>query len=141
MRIQHIDHNELASLASRSRRPWLEAACSQLLVLPGHPRSRILAVVDGEWTSAILGLELIWENDGRLKCVTIRVLAVDPDHGGCGVGARLIRFAEDLAHINGCKRLCAAPGLEQWNGGRSRLTTGRYDLGRRSSRDNQRCCA
>ena len=130
MRIHHTNRNELAALTSDSHRPWLAAACNRLLLLPDYPRSRILFAVDGGLTRAVLGLELKWGAEGRLMCATIGVLEEDPDHDNRGVGARLVRFAEDIAHINGCERLCAAPGLERWNGGRCRLAFSRRIIGR-----------
>ena len=135
MRIQHIDRNELASPASGSSQPWLEAAFKRLLTLPNHPRSRILVATEDGRTHAILGLELKWAADGHVKRATIRVLEVDPDHDNRGVGSRLVRVAEDIAHINGCERVCVAPGLERSKDGPCRLTFGRYDVGRGFSRD------
>lgn len=135
MRIQHILRSELTSPGSGPRRPWLKAASKRLLTLPDHPGSRILFAVEDGRTHAILGLELQWAADGHVERAIIHVLDVDPDHDDGGVGWRLLRFAEDIAHINGCRRLSVAPGLERWNGGRCRLTHGRGDLGRGSSRD------
>jgi len=128
MRIQHIHRSELARPASKQRRPWLEATLDRLLELPGYPRNRILVAAEGELVHAVLGLELTWTTDGRLECATIRVLEIDPDHFDRGIGSRLVRVAEDIAHINGCDRVCAAPGLEHWNTGRYPLTFGRHDL-------------
>ena len=132
MRIQHIHRSELAGPASEMRRPWLHATLDRLLQLPDHPGSRVLVAAEAERIHAVLGLELTWTTDGRLECATIRVLEIDPDHFDRGVGTRLVRVAEDIAHIYGCDRVCAAPGLEHWNAGRCRVTFGRYDLGRRA---------
>ena len=133
MRIQHIHRSELAGPASETRRPWLESTLDRLLELSDHPRNRVLVAAEGERIHAVLGLELTWTTDGRLEGATIRVLEIDPDYFDRSVGSRLVRVAEDIAHINGCDRVCAAPGLEHWNAGRCRLTFGRYDLGRRAS--------
>lgn len=131
MRIQHTHRSELAGRASELRRPWLEAALDLLLGLPDHPRSRILVATEGERIHAVLGLELSWTTAGRLECATIRVLEIDPDHFDPGIGSRLVRVAQDIAHINGCDLVCAAPGLKRWNRGRCRVTFGLDDLGHR----------
>jgi GNAT superfamily N-acetyltransferase len=145
MRIQHTHRSELAGRTSELRRPWLEAALDRLLGLPDYPRSRVLVAAEGERVHAVLGLELTWTTGGRLECATIRVLEIDPDHFDRGLGSRLVRVVEDIAHINGCDRLCAAPNLEHWNAGRCRVTFNRYDLGRRACRDDaapsRRSCA
>jgi len=145
MRIQHTHHSELAGRTSELRRPWLDATLDRLLVLPDHPRNRIFVAVECERIHAVLGLELTWTTDGRLECATIRVLEIDPDHFDRSIGSRLVRVAEDIAHINGCDRVCAAPGLEHWDAGRCRFTFGDYDLGRRALRNGtppaRRSCA
>ncbi len=133
MRIQHIRFNELAGAASEPRRRWLEATLDRLFALPDHPQSRILVAADGDRIHAVLGLELAWSAEGRLELATIRVLEIDPDHFDPGVGARLVRVAEDIAHINGCDRVCAEPGLERWNAGKCRPTFGRDHLWRPAS--------
>jgi GNAT superfamily N-acetyltransferase len=135
MRIQQIDSSELESPVSGSRRPWLAAAYGRLLELPGHPQSRVLIAVEGRQPRAILGLELVWAVDGRLVRAIIRLLEVDPEHERRGIGSRLVRFAEGIAHINGCERVHVAPGLERWGGGGCWLSLGYDDLGPGLSKD------
>jgi GNAT superfamily N-acetyltransferase len=144
MHIRHVDRTELASLISGSRRPWLAAVSDRLLELPDHPRNRILIADDGGQTRAILGLELEWTAGGRLKIATISVLEVDPEGEDRGIGSRLVRFAEDIAHIKGCDHLRLAPGLERWGGGLCRPTLGcdnpeRNLSGGFSPRDRRSC--
>lgn len=129
MRIHNIHRNECAGPVSGTRPPWLDAAFDRLLELPDHPQSRVLVAAEGERIHAILGLELAWSASGRLENVTIRVLEIDPGVSDRGIGSRLIRVAEDIAHINGCERVCTAPGLERLAGGSCRITFGRFNPG------------
>ncbi len=135
MRIQQIDRSELESPASFLRQPWLAAAYDQLLELPDHPLGRILIVVEGGRTHAILGLELKSAFDDRQHCAIIRVLEVDPEQRRRGIGSRLVRFAEGIAHVNGCDRVQVAPGLEPWGDGRCWLSLGYDHPGRGLSKD------
>ena len=135
MLIHQIVRSKLASPAPGSLEPWLAPAYDHLFELPDFPMSRILVAVDGERTRGILGLELKWVADGRLICATVRVLALDPAHDGRGIGARLIRFAEGIAHINGCDRLNVAPGLERWGSGHHLGSPGHIEPRSACSRD------
>ncbi len=135
MRIQHIDRSELAGPATGNRQSWLDAAWSRLLELSDHPRSRVFVATDNGRIHAILGLELNWAGGGHLDRATIVVLEIDPNSLNRGAGSRLVRVAEDIAHIYGCDRVCVAPGLEQWNGGRCRSTFGRSNYSNGSSRE------
>ena len=120
MHIHQIVRSELESPIFGLKQPWLVAAYHHLLELPDHPLSRILVAKDGGRTCAILGLELMWAIDGRLRCATIRVLEMDPEHVDHGIVTRLIRFAEGIARVNRCDRIHVAPGLDRWGSGRRR---------------------
>ena len=133
--IPQIDRSELQSQVSGSLRPWLAAALGRLLELPVHPKSRVLIAVEDGHPRAVLGLELEWALDGRLVRAVIRVLEVDPEHDRRGIGSLLVRFAEGIAHINGCDRVHVAPGLERWGGGQCWLSLGYDDPGFGLSRD------
>lgn len=135
MRIQQIDHSELEPQVTGWCRLWLKAAYGRLLELPGHPQSRVLIAVEEGQPRAVLGLELEWAVDGRLVHAIIRVLEVDPEHDRRGIGSRLVRFAEGIAHINGCDRVQVAPGLERWGGGECWLSLGYDDHGPGLSKD------
>jgi len=124
MLIHQIVRSKLVSPAPGSLDSWLATAYDRLFELPDFPMSRILVAVDGARTLGILGLELKWVADTRLICATVRVLAVDPAHDGGGIGSRLIRFAEGIAHINGYGLLHGAPGLERWGSGRRQGSLG-----------------
>lgn len=145
MRIKHVHRNEFASSVSEARQPWLDAAFDRLIELPDHPRSRVLVAAEDERIHAILGLELAWSASGRLENAIIRLLEIDPGTSDRGVASRLVRVAEDIAHINGCERVCAVPGLERLAGGRCRITFGRFNSGGGSLRTivppRQRGCA
>ncbi len=117
MHINQIDRSKLFSRVSGSPEPWWAAVSARLAELPDHPRGRMLAALDGGLVRAILGLELSWAVDGRLRCATIRVLEVDPDFDDRGIGMRLVRFAQGIARINRCNGVHLAPGLEQWESG------------------------
>lgn len=129
MRIRHTDLHGLAEAGSGAQTPWLMAACARLRRLPGHPSSRILVAEEDGRTRAVLGLRLNWGANGRLNDATICVLAVDPEHGRRGIGARLVRFAEGIARVHGCSRVEVMPGLEGWGEGRCWTGLGYDDSG------------
>jgi ribosomal protein S18 acetylase RimI-like enzyme len=145
MRIQHIDRAELARPAAGGRQSWLDAAWRRLLRLPDHPRSRVLVAAANERIQAILGLELNWAADGRLERATIVVLEIDPEFSDRSAGLKLVRVAQDIAHINGCDRVNLAPDLERWIGGGRRPKFDRPNVSRGSSRNTtpptRRSCA
>ena len=126
MRIQQIDHSELEPVASGSGQQWLAAAFDQVLELPDYPMGRVLTAIEGDRTRAILGLELKSAVDDGLPCATIYILSVSPGHDRRGIGSRLVRFAEGIAHLNGCDRVQIAPELGLWSGGLCWLSLG-YD--------------
>ena len=118
MRIRQLARNELGAGVPRPDRPWLQALCLRLRDLPPHPHSRLLIAEENGHPRALLGLELHWDGGGRLGRVTIAVLGVDPKHGRRGIGSRLVRFAEGIARVNGCKTVDVAAALEGWADGR-----------------------
>jgi GNAT superfamily N-acetyltransferase len=117
MHIRHSDRLELEQSHLRTGRPWVADVCESLRWLPEHPNGRVLIVEEDGEPRAVLGLEMIWATGGRLVRATIRVLAVDPEHGQRGFGSRLVRFAEGIARINGCRRVLVAQPLERWTCG------------------------
>ncbi len=117
MQIRHASRQELENRHLNDRRPWVAEVCENLRRFPEHPNGRILIAEEESEPRAVLGLEMVWAGSGRLVQATIRVLAVDPDHNDRGFGSRLVRFAEGIARINGCRRVRVAPSLEQWSCG------------------------
>lgn len=117
MQIRHSNRREIERLHLKTGRSWIGDVCESLCRFPEHPNGRVLiAEEDGE-PRAVLGLEMIWATGGRLVQATIRILAVDPEHDNRGFGSRVVRFAEGIARINGCRRVLVAPPLEQWSCG------------------------
>lgn len=130
MHIRHSDRKELEKSHLRNGRPWVADVCASLRRLPEHPNVRVLiAEEDGE-PCAALGLEMVWARSGRLVQATIRILVIDPDYRDCGYGSRLVRFAEGIARINGCRQVSVAPPLEQWSCGHCWGLLGYDDPGR-----------
>ncbi|HSO21427.1 MAG TPA: GNAT family N-acetyltransferase [Chondromyces sp.] len=109
MHIRHGDIQELERAMRASDVGWLRDTCAVLRGLPKLPPDRILVAEEEDRLRAVLGLELEWAPDGCLARAAILVLAVDPKHGGRGLGTRLVRFAEGIARIHGCPRVEAAP--------------------------------
>jgi ribosomal protein S18 acetylase RimI-like enzyme len=110
MHIRHGDIRELERAVRGSDAGWLREACDLLCALPERHQARILVAEEADLLRAVLGLELDWARDGRLARAAVLVLAVDPGHGGRGIGTRLVRFAEGIARIHGCPRVEMAPG-------------------------------
>lgn len=146
MHIHQLRRSELEALASCAIDPWLAAAVDRLLELPDHPRARVLAASDDDTVRAILGLELTWDVDGRLRCATIKLIEVDPENDGPGLAIRLIRFAEGITRLHRCNRVCVASDLDDWGGGRCRDSLGSVESVVCRARDvnppkNHRSCA
>jgi GNAT superfamily N-acetyltransferase len=118
MKIRQAARHELEIECRMLDQPWFDAVCERLRDLPHHPFSRLLIAEEDGQPRALLGLRLHWSGDGRLVRATISVLEVDPKHNGRGIGSRLIRFAEGIARINGCRQVDVAPDLEGWSDGR-----------------------
>jgi GNAT superfamily N-acetyltransferase len=126
MHIREIDRDEFESSVVGAPQRWLAAARDRICEPAVSPLGRILIAVEEGRIRAVLGLELQWAGDGRVRRATIRVLEVDPEHDRRGIGARLIRFAEGIARVKGCARVHVAPGLERWGSGGCWLSLG-YD--------------
>lgn len=109
----HIRHGDLLELEAAAGARWLERACDRLRSLPGHPEGRILVAEDDGAVRAVVGLELEGACNGRPERATIRVIEVDPAHDRRGIDSRLVRFAEGIAHLNGCLRVELDPRLER----------------------------
>ena len=118
MHIRQIDRSELNKLASDSCRQWLAAALQWIADLPDHPHGRILVALEEGQVRAVLGLELSIDLDERSRTAVIRGLTVSPEHGRRGIGSRLVRFAEGIAHVNGCPDMYVVPELVAWGDGR-----------------------
>lgn len=122
MHIRHSNILELERAVRGSDVGWLHEACDLLCALPDRHQARILVAEEGDLLRAVLGLELEWARDGSLARAAVLVLAVDPGHGGRGIGTRLVRFAEGIARIHGCPRVEMEPGL--WVGKNRRCSRG-----------------
>lgn len=118
MKIRQLARCQLRAELSRPDRPWLQALSLRLRDLPPHPHSRVLIAEEDGNPRALLGLRLCWGGGGRLRRVTIAVLGVDPAHNRRGIGSRLVRFAEGIARINGCRRVDVEADVEGWEDGR-----------------------
>ena len=118
MKIEQTASNEIEIDRPKPVSSWLSAACVRLKELPDHPHSRVLVAKEDGHLRGVLGLRLRWGSNGRLAKATIFLIAVDPDHDHKGIGSRLIRFAEGIAHIYGCQRVDVTPDLEGWGNGR-----------------------
>jgi GNAT superfamily N-acetyltransferase len=117
MQMRHTSRREIAITHLGKGQPWLSSTCEQLRWLPEHPNGRVLiAEEDGE-PRAILGLEMTWAASGRLRKAIISVLAVDPEQDHRGIGSRLVRFAEGIARINGCRNVGVSSALKGWGCG------------------------
>ena len=118
MKIRHTDLHELRKSAVGTGRSWLESAYTRLRSLPDQTSSRFLLAEEDGQVRAVLGLRLYWGAKGGLVRAIISVLEIDPDHSCRGLGSRLVRFAEGIARVHGCKRVDVVPDLQGWGKGR-----------------------
>lgn len=118
MKIRQAARHELDIECRMLDQPWFDAVSERLRDLPQHPFSRLLIAEEDGQPRAVLGLRLHWAGDGLLARAIISVLGVDPKHSRRGIGSRLIRFAEGIARIHGCRQVDVAPDLEGWRDGR-----------------------
>lgn len=102
---------------------WLAEAVRDLAGMADPRSSRVLVAEEADRLRAVLGLRMEWGRDGRISRAVVEVLVVDPEHDRRGIGSRLVRFAEGIVRIHGCRRVEVAPGLESW-GGRGRCWSG-----------------
>ena len=129
MRIRHAADHEFDRAPTGKDARWLGAASGRLRRLLEDQWCRVLVVEDRGELIAVLGLVLRPPGSGRSATATIRELRVHPEHLHRGIGSRLIRFAEGIARINGCRRVEVPHDLVAWGDGRCWLGLGYEDPG------------
>jgi N-acetylglutamate synthase-like GNAT family acetyltransferase len=97
---------------------WLGAAGDRLRELMQNGSCRVLVAEEDRELIAVLGLVLHRPDGRRSGIATIRELRVHPDQNHRGIGSRLVRFAEGIARINGCRKVEVPPSLAGWGDGR-----------------------
>lgn len=118
MKIRHATHRELVREARRGTLTWSSAVCRRLLELIDDPLCRVLVAVEDGRCRAFLGLTMDRDRDADERRARIVELEVDPVHSRRGIGSRLVRFAERIALIEGCRRVDVDPRIEAWGDGR-----------------------
>jgi ribosomal protein S18 acetylase RimI-like enzyme len=117
MRLRHATRHELETEARCGGARWSSAAVHRLLELVDDKTGRVLVADDDGGLRAVLGLAMDPAGDGGERTATIVELAVDPTHAQRGLGSLLVRFAEDIAFIEGCSRIEVDPHIEGWDDG------------------------
>jgi GNAT superfamily N-acetyltransferase len=117
MKLRHATRHELEAEARCGGARWSSAACCHLLELVEEETSRVLVADDEGGLRAVLGLAMDRPGDSGERTATIVELAVDPTHAQQGLGSLLVRFAEDIALIEGCSRIEVDPQIEGWDDG------------------------
>ncbi len=118
MRIRHATDHEFDRAAAGMDGGWLGAACVRLRRLVEDQWCRVLVAEEHGELIAVLGLVLHPPGSGRSTTATIRELRVHPYHLHRGIGSRLVRFAEGIARINGCRKVEVPHDLVAWGDGR-----------------------
>lgn len=118
MRLRHATPEELTREARRGGARWSAAVCRRLLALAADASSRVLVAEEEGRLRAVLGLAMDRCHDGGERRARIVELAVDPAHSQRDIGSRLVRFAEGIALIEGCRRVEVDPRIQAWGDGR-----------------------
>jgi len=118
MRIRHAADHEFDRAPTGKDERWLGAACGRLQRLLEDQSGRVLVAEDHGDLIAVLGLMLHPPDSVRSATATIRELRVHPNHLHRGIGSRLVRFAEGIARINGCRTVEVPHDLAAWGDGR-----------------------
>ena len=129
MRIRHAADHDLVPASAGSEVRWLAEACDRLCELMEDSWCRVLVAEERGQIIAVLGLVLNRPDSRRSGIATICVLQVHPNHNRRGIGSRLVRFAEGIARINGCRAVEVLPELVGWGEGRCWPGLGYWDPG------------
>lgn len=144
MKLRHATRRELEQESPCGGARWSSAACRHLLELVDEETSRVLVAEEDGQLQAVLGLTMDRTGGEGERTATIVELVVDPRHAGRGLRSLLVRFAEDIAFIEGCCRIDVDPGIGDWGGGRSRPSRDDAgpsgDGGFKSLRNLHACC-
>lgn len=105
MKLRHATRRELDREARGDAASWSSAACRRLLELIDHQTHRVLVAEEEGQVRAVLGISMDRADGESARTATIVELVVDPCHAQGGLGSLLLRFAENVALVDGCCRI------------------------------------
>ena len=117
MRVRHATRDELERETRSAGGGWSTAVCRRLLRLVGEESSRVLVAEENGHLRAVLGLRMDRAGGAGPRTARIVELALDPRQSQRGIGSLLVRFAEDIAFIEGCSRVDVDSSIEGWGDG------------------------